>query len=212
MSCLLVFGAGGHGKVVAETALASGEWEEVCLVDDRHPELEEVNGLRVIGSFEQGMQMQGDYSFAIAAIGDNALRARTTNELLSRGFQVPVVCHPTTVIASSASIGAGSVLLANVVVQSSAKIGVAVILNTSVSVDHDCNIKDGAHLSPGTHLGGDVTIGEHAFLGVGVSVIRGINIGRDSIIGGGAAVVNDIESRCTAVGVPAKKIKNNESS
>ena len=210
MSSLLVFGAGGHGKVVAETAKSSGEWNRIAFVDDKYPGLDEVAGFAVIGSIEDGMDMKDSFSSAIVAIGDNSLRVRLAEELFSGGFNVPVILHPTAVVAETASIGRGSVVLANSVVQSNASLGRSVILNTLSSIDHDCQIGNGVHLSPGTHLGGDVRIGDNTFLGVGVSVIRGIEIGGNTVIGGGAVVVKNIEPNIVAFGVPAEKAGDNE--
>ena len=48
---LAIFGAGGHGKVVAETALASG-WQEITFYDDKFPHENYIGDYVVSGKFE----------------------------------------------------------------------------------------------------------------------------------------------------------------
>lgn len=210
MSSLLIFGAGGHGKVVAEAAAACDIWSDIVFADDLFPGLKQVNEIPVVADITDAKALQSSFTDAIVAVGDNKLRLSLTQELNKCGFNLPVIKHPSAIVAESASIGEGSVLMANSVVQSCAQLGQAVILNTSSSIDHDCEIGNGVHLSPGTHLGGDVRISDFAFLGVGVSVIRGVSIGSNSIIGSGSVVIENIDSDVIAAGVPARKIKSNE--
>lgn len=204
MSSLLIFGAGGHGKVVAESARLSGLWHEVDFVDDRFPGLSKIGEYRVIANFSDGMKLSQSYQDAIVAIGDNRNRLILTKQLKDAGFNLAKVIHPEAIIAKSASIGKGAVILAGSVLQADSKLGMAVIVNTAVSVDHDCIIADGVHLSPGTHLGGSVTVGECSWLGIGTVVINDIYIGHDTVIGAGAAVTQAIPDNSMAVGVPAK--------
>ncbi len=211
MRSLLIFGAGGHGKVVAETARASGNWSDIAFVDDLYPELGVINKIPVLADFESAKYLREDFPSAVVAIGNNARRFELVQELQKTGFELPNIIHPAAIIAESAGIENACVVFANAVIQASAKVGIASIVNTSVSIDHDCEIGNAVHLSPGTHLGGDVHVGDLSFLGVGVAVIRGVVIGRNSIIGAGAAVINDIGDNATAVGVPARVIKNSYS-
>jgi len=206
LSSLLIFGAGGHGKVVAETAGIVGKWSEIVFADDRYPDLKEVNGIQVVADIKTAIITADRYPQAVVAIGDNHQRIRLVKELQKKGFELPVIIHPSAVIAGSAKIEKACVVFAHAVVQSSAVLGVAVIINTSSSVDHDCVIGDAVHLCPGTHLGGNVIIGNHTLLGVGVSVKHGVSIGSASIIGAGATVINDIGDDLTVVGVPAKAL------
>jgi acetyltransferase EpsM len=204
----LVFGAGGHAKVVIDVLLASGCEILGCYDDD--PALlgrEIVQGVSVAGGSSSMLAEWKKGRKVVIAIGENRLRRR-----LSSLWEVDygVVSAPSVVLGRGVKIGAGTMLLPSATVNIDTFIGRHAILNTSCSIDHDCRIGDYAHVAPGCALGGTVTVGEGAFLGVGARVIPKIRIGRWSIIGAGAVVTKDIADNCTAVGVPAKAIKTRE--
>lgn len=51
-------------------------------------------------------------------------------------------------------------------------------------------------------------IGENVLIGVGAKILGPVKIGNNVKIGAGAVVLNDIPNNATAVGIPAKIIKN----
>ncbi|MBX2803287.1 MAG: acetyltransferase [Myxococcales bacterium] len=203
---LLVYGASGHGKVVAETARAAG-FSPIVFADDSDGK----RGTRLcgaevaaIGRDEALRWLATHDGRVVVAIGHNQVRARVLAELMEAGARPATVVHPSAVIAPTAVIGSGTVVFAGVVVQPDAEVGANVILNTACSVDHDGRIGDHAHLSPGVHLGGTVTVGAGTHLGVGCSVIQGITVGHDSTVGAGSVVVRDLPDGIVAYGVPAR--------
>ncbi len=203
---LLIFGASGHGKVVAEVARCLG-WELLGFVDDDPAKAQtSLDGLKVvaIGRLNGVDLARRSDAAAIVAIGSNHIRAKVFEELVQAELPMATLIHPRAWVASTARIGAGSVLVAGVMVNANATVGSNVILNTGVTVDHDNILGDHCHLSPGVHTGGSVTVGEGTHLGVGVSVRNGIAIGPWSTVGVGAAVVQDLPGGIVAVGVPAR--------
>lgn len=210
MSSLLIFGAGGHGKVVAETASAIGSWDEIMFADDTYPQATSVDGYPLIASFSDARSMAGDLEDAIVAIGNNRERAGLTIQLQQSGFNLVTLIHPTAVVAKSTQIDTGTVIFAQAVVQATARIGRAVIINTAVTVDHDCVVGDWAHLSPGVHLGGEVEVGDYSWLGIGASVINRITIGKGVTVGAGSCVTDGLSDGVTAVGVPARPIQHHK--
>jgi acetyltransferase EpsM len=204
----LVFGGGGHAKVVIDALLASGC--EILGCYDDNPALlgrEIVQGVPVVGGSSTMLAAWKKGRKVVIAIGENRLRRR-----LSSLWEVDygVTAAPSVVLGRGVKIGVGTMLLPSATVNIDTFIGCHAILNTSCSIDHDCRIGDYAHVAPGCALGGKVTLGEGAFLGVGVRVIPGIRIGRWSVVGAGAVVTQDVPENCTAVGVPAKVIKTRE--
>lgn len=216
---LLVLGAGGHGKVVAESALAAG-WRAVRFFDDRVPAGTRVCGWPVIGPLPAALAFThgGDTESAsdaharresgpmagVVAIGDNSIRLAWVERLERAGLAVPTIIAPSATISPRATIGAGTVIIAGAIVAVDAVIGRAVIINTAASIDHECVVEQGVHISPGARIGGGVTIGARAWIGMGASIRHGIKIGPDAIVGIGAAVVHDVEPGTTVVGVPAR--------
>jgi len=207
-SSLLIVGAGGHGRVVAEAACIQGKWTRIAFLDD-NKNLEIVAGWPVLDSLGQAEHYLTQYPQLIVAIGNNKLRVQLINRFLEMGFQIPSIIHPTAFVSKTASIEPGCVILAQSALNTGAKIGLGCIINTGATIDHDCVLGRGVHLSPGVHLGGQVYIGDYSWVGVGVSIINNVKVGENTLIGAGAAIVTNIEANVTAVGVPAKVIREN---
>lgn len=206
MSRLLILGAGGHGKVVAETALANNKFQRISFLDDGKIG-EKVLGIEVIDGLSTMEKLRGKFDSAFVALGDNKLRVEWLLKLKKIGFFLPIIKHPTSVISKSAVLKEGTCVFANAVINANAKIGFGCIINTSSVVEHDCKIEDGVHVSCNVSLGGTTCVGKHSLLGIGSTVINNISIGENVIIGAGAVVTKNIPPNCIAVGVPAKPIK-----
>lgn len=202
---LAIFGASGHGKVVAETALASG-WDGVDFYDDGCPNKKLTDGQVVLGDFEDLVLNAAKYQGFHVAIGLNNTRSFLIERLSDLDLSLPNIIHPSAIISDTASLSGGICVLPGVIVNAGSKIGVGVILNTASVIDHDCEIGQSAHISPGVHLAGAVKVGCRAWVGIGASVIQGIKIGSNSIIGAGSVVIADVPNDVTAAGVPSRVI------
>jgi len=230
-----IMGAGGHAKVVYDAILSAEQHEVIGFVDDNVDLIgTKLYGLPIVGNIADldspallDPENRGVEGYIIA-IGNNTVRQEkvafysqsplTTTPLppfikgdgvrgLSHRYVPITVIHPRAVIAPTAQIDEGSVVFANVVVNPEARIGKHVILYTACTIDHECDIADYAYISPGCNVGGQVKIETGAFLGIGAVVLPRITVGAWSIIGAGAVVTKDIPAHVTAVGVPAKVIK-----
>ena len=190
---LIVIGASGQGKVVADIALLNGYSDIVFLDDDES--IKECAGFPVIGKTADAVNLSGD---KIVAIGNAEVRERIQNEIAT-----VTLIHPDAVIGREVSIGEGTVVMAGTVINHAAQIGKGCIINTSSSVDHDCRIGDFAHVAVGAHICGTVDIGKKSWIGAGSTVVNNISICDDVLIGAGAVVVKDIIQKGTYVGVPA---------
>jgi len=206
MTQLLILGAGGHGKVMAEVAEAMGGWERIAFLDDRHATLNGTLLWPVLDSIRHANRFVSKYSHVIVAVGDSAMRLGWLEMLASHGFSIATLIHPNAWVSPSASLGFGTVVMAGSSIQTDAELGQGCIINTGANVDHDCKLEDGVHVCPGASLGGDVRVGHGSWLGIGSSVIQGIRIGASVTVGAGAAVINDLADGQTAVGVPARSI------
>jgi sugar O-acyltransferase (sialic acid O-acetyltransferase NeuD family) len=205
---LLVLGAGGHGVVVADAAELSGNWNRILFLDDRYPSLSLLEDWPVVGQcadLEQHLNTSGQ---VVVAIGNAEARISLLKEATAAGYQPVSVTHPTSSVSRLASIGAGSVVLANAVVSARAAIGVGCIVNNSATVDHDCRLSDGVHIGPGAHLAADVLVGENSWVGIGSAVRQGVAIGRNAMIAAGAAVVRDVPDGVVVAGVPARPLES----
>lgn len=194
---IYIYGASGHGLVVADIARACG-YDDVVFVDD-----DKSKGFL---SFED-IKENRDYHIAFG-IGNNQIRAKLYKKVKENGFFTPTLIHTSSIISPSAKIEEGTVIMPNVVVNAKAYIGKCAILNSSCVVEHECMIGDFVHISPKVSIAGDVRIGDFTHIGIGSSVIQCLEIGKNSIIGAGSVVVKNIPDFKKAYGNPCKKIGN----
>ena len=197
---IVIVGAGGHGRVVADAAVLCG-YKQVYYLDDA-----DNCDVELSGKTGDYIKFVDECDFFVA-IGNSAIREKITNVLLSGGANIVTVIHPSAVIGSDVVIGEGTFVAPGAVINTRATIGKGVIINTCSSVDHDCIVEDFCHISVGSHVAGTVTIGKGSFVGAGATVINNLSICGSCIIGAGATVVKDITHQGTYVGVPANKIK-----
>ena len=195
MNRLIIIGASGHGKVVADIAVLNGYKDIIFLDDDE--DVKECAGWPVIGKSNEAPDGE-----VFVAVGNANTRQKLMGQYEER--ELPVHIHPSAVIADDVKIGRGSVVMAGAVVNPGSVIGQGGIVNTTSSIDHDCILGDFVHVAVGAHLCGTVSIGNATWIGAGAIVSNNVNICRGCTIGAGAVVIKDIEATGTYVGVPAK--------
>jgi len=206
MPRLIILGAGGHAKVVADSAVATNQYDEIAFLDDGFPTRQRHLDWPVIGKVSNWQEYANQADFAIA-IGDNKARLSFYQELAAAGQCLPNIIHPTAVISPYADLGRGNVIFANAVVNPGCIIANAAIINTAASIDHDCTLADAVHISPGTRLAGSVNVGKLSWLGIGSTVIQGISIAENTQTGAGAVVTQSTNPNLLYVGIPAKPVK-----
>ncbi|WP_373020553.1 NeuD/PglB/VioB family sugar acetyltransferase [Thiomicrorhabdus sp.] len=164
MKKLLIIGAGGHGKAIAEAAQLSREYQVVGFLDDAFPELSESFSFPVLGKIENAAEFLGLVDTFFVAIGNNALREKVTGAILSFGGQLVNVIHPAAFVSPSAQMGQGIAVMAGAIIGTEALIGDGVVVNVNASVDHHCELQEFSHLGVGVSLAGGVKIGRAAWL------------------------------------------------
>lgn len=196
---VLIYGGGGHGKVVVDCLL--GQADVIGVIDEKHegPLL----GIQRFKSYAPGHEADAGI---IIAIGDNQTRKRI-RQTIQHSFANAV--HRSACLSVHSSIGEGCMILHNTVIQAGAVVGSHVIVNTGAQVDHDCVIGDFVHLAPRSVLCGSVSVGEGTLVGAGATIIPGIKIGSWATIGAGAVVIHDVPDHAVVVGNPAKILKYN---
>lgn len=202
---LLIAGAGGHGKVVADAAAGRSDCSSVGFLDDRYPELTLVGEWPVVGRLAGLAAMAGRFDAFVAAFGEARLRLRLLAEAAPAGYLLPVVMHPSATVARGVQLGEGTVVLAGAVVNIGASIGRGCIINTGAIVEHDCILGDGVHVCPGACIAGEVRIGQCSWIGIGASIIQRVAIGEYVTVGAGAVCVRDVADERIVMGVPARE-------
>lgn len=200
---LLILGAGGHARAVADLAAECG-WTVVGFTDlergASHPE--------VIGRDPDAVLLfrDGTIDGGIVGVGNTALarRANLFQLLKESGIPVPTLVHPNAVVSRSCRIGEGSAVFPGSVLGAGVTVADNTVIYSGVVAEHDCRIGDHAYLSPGVILSGRVTVEAGAFLGAGAVVLPGLTVGNGAVVAAGAVVVTDVPAGETVVGTPAR--------
>ncbi len=202
-SSLLLFGAGGHARVVADAARRQGVWP-MLVATDRNPE-------KCTGQLLPGIDLVA-LPGALAldcgvhvAIGNNAARELESAALGAQ--RLVTVAHPDASVASTAVLGPGCFVAARAVVAPLARLGTGVIVNHGAVVDHDALVGDFTHVAPGAMLGGAVRLGKRVLVGAGAVVLPGITVADDVVIAAGCVVNQPLHEAATYAGMPARRLK-----
>ena len=198
---VVIIGAGGHGRVVADIAKACGD-TVIGFLDDSNTANNKVN---IIGTSADAVNYCDGETELFVAIGNCKVREKIMNSLSGAKWYTAI--HPSAVISPSAVIGEGTCVMPNAVVNNGAVVGKGVIINTCASVDHDDIIGDYVHIACGARLAGTVTVGNCTWIGIGSTISNNVSVCSNLMIGAGAVVVKDITEEGTYVGVPAKKVR-----
>lgn len=198
---LILYGAGGHGKVVWDAALSMGLRPDFVVDDDPHVTSFLGEPLLEAGQFR--WRRFGRFHFVVS-IGDNEQRARIFARLMELGGTPVNLVHRGAVVSTLARLGRGNVVVAGAIINPGAVIADNCIINTAATVDHDCRIDAHVHLCPGVHLAGNVHVGQGTLIGTGASSIPGVSVGPGSIVGAGSVLVRNIPGQVVAYGMPAK--------
>ncbi len=210
MRRLVILGAGGHGRILAEIAELSG-WEEIVFLDPKWKSQTHSGIWPVLDNdCSDVLRKQPEFSKFIVGIGDNAKRAHLHDNLERLGLPIASLVHPKAVVSNYAEIAEGCVVSAGAVINIGSKVERGSVINTNASVDHDCAIGPFCHIAPGAHLAADVTLCERAFIGLGACVRNGIHIMADAVVGAGATVVSTVGAKQIVIGTPARPLNTSD--
>ena len=203
---LWILGAGGHGRVAADAARASGRFGHIGFFDDAIPAGRAVGAWQVLGAGEAFFAEAPPGVERFVGIGDNSLRDAMLMRILSLPATLATIVHPHAWVSPDARLGPGTLVAAGAVVAIGAEVGPGGIVNHGASVDHDCRLGRAVHVSPGARLGGGVVVGDRSWIGIGAAVRQGMEVGRDVVVGAGSVVVARVAENTRVVGNPARSM------
>jgi sugar O-acyltransferase (sialic acid O-acetyltransferase NeuD family) len=207
MTAVVVIGAGGHGRVVADAARAAGF--TVLGFTDRDDAMRgrRIDGVEVLGDDSALARFDPRTVQVANGVGGtrvSPLRREVHERLSAGGWTIASIVHPRAIVADNRTLGAGAQIMAGAVVQPGACLGAGVIVNTGALVDHDCEVGDHSHIAPGAVLSGGVKLGAGCHIGTGAVLIQGISLGARCLVGAGAVVVASCGDQVKLLGVPAR--------
>lgn len=197
---VVVFGSGGHARVVAEIILNNKNLQLLGFIDPfTKNRQEKIFGRPIRDNFPQAQGF-------VIGIGNNQIRLKRFKRMEKLGLKPITVIHPTANIAQDVTIGKGTIIAMGATIATGAKIGSNVIINSGAIVEHENKIEDNVHIAPGAALAGRVNVKSGAFIGLRTVVKEYVTIGKNTIVGAGAVVVKDVPDNITVVGIPARPI------
>ena len=220
MKDLYILGAGGFGREVAwlverinQDELSKGNekiWNIKGFIDDKEELLgKKEDNYFVVGTCEYlAEQSNKNTIYTVCAVGSAKTRKIIIDKLKASNIKFATLIDPSVIMSDRIKIGEGTIICAGTIITVDSTIGNHVIINLDCTLGHDDIIHDYVTIYPSVNVSGNVEVGECSELGTGMQIIQGKNIGKESIIGAGAVVIRDIPDKCTAVGNPARVIKN----
>lgn len=199
---IVLYGAGGHGKVVLDAIHSNDDLVIAGFIDDYKTGMH--MNIPILGNSDILPNLHKNVDEVFVCIGNNTNRSRIINKLQERNISMGIISHASAVISPLASLSPGCLILAQASVGPSTHLGIGCIINTGATIDHDCTIENYTHVAPGVNIAGNVHIGSKTFIGIGSSIIQNIQIGDGVTLGAGSTVVKDLPNNCTAYGCPAK--------
>jgi acetyltransferase EpsM len=196
---MIIVGAGGHAKVIAEILELCGK-SNICFWVD-NVEFEELLDYKV------SSRLSFSEDNVIIGIGDNSIRKKIFE---NNHYSYTNAIHPSSTISIRATLGHGNAVMAGAIINSNVIIGHHVIINSGSIIEHDCKIEDFAHISPNCTIAGSVIVGEGSWIGAGATIIQGVKVGKWAIVGAGTVVIRDVPDYAVVVGNPQRIIKYNK--
>ena len=212
MTPLLIFGAGGHAREVAQIVhdinqAQPGSWHLLGFMADPQAVALHHKPLpaSLLGNSQQALATHPQ-AHCVIAVGNSQARRSIAARLRQQhpGLRFATLVHPRAWVATGASVGQGSVVFAGALINVDASLGIHTSINLACTISHDCQLGDYVSLGPGVHMAGAVTLGEAVDVGTGASIRPRVSVGANAVIGAGAAVVRDLLGDSTAVGGPAR--------
>nr|WP_294351613.1 acetyltransferase [uncultured Clostridium sp.] len=211
---IVIIGAGGFGREIVWLISSINKdkrlWNLIGFIDEDESKIGKIiNGYKVLGNLEYFKDNRNIYY--VCAIGNAKSRKEVVEKCREYKIKAATLIDPSVKMdKESCSIGEGSIICAGNILTTNINIKDHIIINLSCTIGHDVVIEDFVTIYPGVNVSGNCNLGSCSELGTGSKIIEGKSIGSNSIIGAGTVVIRDIKDNCTAVGVPAKIIKDKD--
>ena len=188
MENILLVGYGGHAKSIADCIERQGIYKIAGYTDiiQRESDYEYLGtDERLQEYYERGIKKA---VIGIGYLGIGEIREKLYKKLKCIGYELPVICDPSSIISSTAYIGEGTFIGKNAIINAEAYVGNACIINTKALVEHECKVKEFSHIAVAAVLCGQVQVGRAVLVGTNATVIQCMDIPDRSIIPAGVVV------------------------
>ena len=186
---LLIVGAGGHGRSVAEAVLMADQFNLLGFLDDgAFARANAVWDLPVLGPATEFENYANKATHAVVAIGNNVLRQKLFVQLQAAGFALARVIHPKAIVSPRALLGSGVAVMAGAIVGTEATLGQGCIVNCGAVVDHHAQVHEFGHLGVNACMAGGSVLGALAWMQAGSAIGYGVQIAAGTVLKPGEAL------------------------
>tara|TARA_R110002050_G_scaffold122032_1_gene240543 strand:+ start:1869 stop:2534 length:666 start_codon:yes stop_codon:yes gene_type:complete len=212
MKNILIYGASGHAKVIADILIENKEHNIIGFLDSFKPVNQDIYGFKILGNLDSLPDLIKEYNISgiIIGIGDNFIRKNAYSKIskIAPNLEFITAIHPNAIIAQDVVVSEGTVIMPGTIINVHAKIGRFCILNTKSSLDHDSEMSDFSSLAPSVNVSGNVKIGECSSICLAASIIQNVSIGKYTVVGAGSLVLKSIGDYKQAFGSPISTLKD----
>ena len=196
MDEIILIGAGGHARACIDVIELAGQYKIAGLVEKDESNCEENLGYPIIGTDEDLRNLRKKYQYALITVGQiksAAIRVQLFNILKDLAYKLPSIISPRSHVSLHSKIGAGTIIMHDVIVNANAEIGQNCIINNKVLIEHDAAVGDHCHIATGAIVNGEVTVGSESFIGSGAVTKQSVSIDNNCVIGAGAVIKTDVK-------------------
>ena len=121
----VVYGASGHGKVVCDILLAGAVQVDGFIDSNATLQGTQLLGIPVLGTESWIAEKIKDSAIRVAlGIGDQKNRKTVAEKCGAMGAEIITVAHPKAIVAKSAQLGEGTVVMAGAMINPDVRIGI----------------------------------------------------------------------------------------
>lgn len=172
---LVIVGAGGHGRALADVIEATDGFQVIGFLDDYQETGGSVLGYPVLGDFEAVPDFVSDtvgFAIGIGQIKSPQQRQELFGLVKKSGGLLPVIVSPHSYVSPRADLGEGTSVFHGAVVNVGAVIGENCIINSLALIEHDVRIEGHCHISTGARVNGGAHVGKGSFIGSGAVILQ----------------------------------------
>lgn len=208
---LAIYGAGGLGKEIYDTAITSDTeiYKTIIFIDDNEKIREFYNN--TVYNFESFKEnFKASNCRVIIAVGEPSIRAFLFEKVLKSGYCFTSIIHSSAIISSTSKIDSGTYIGPFSFISSNSNIADNVVIQPHAMIGHDVVVGHSSIISSNVVIAGNCTVGKRTYIALNASIEQKVKIGDDSIIGMASCVNKDIPSDVIAMGYPARVLKKND--
>ena len=206
MKDIIIVGAGHLGldvyALIKEINAVKPTWNIKGFLNDFPVDLDQYCIYeKVIGTIQDWIPGKDEH-FALA-VGSPLGKEKVVNLLKSRGVVFETLISPRAVVAKSAKIGEGSIIISTSSIGTCAKIGKFVVVGNTI-VSFNSSVGDFTNTASYVNIYRNVIVGKRVQIWTHSVILN--NVDDDAIVGAGSVVVAKVKAGTKVFGNPAKRM------